>query len=71
MNAVVDQLIQKKSLSKEEFFFLVKSHGSIQALPPSITDVRFSYEKQLPERVMNQKEAAGRGTRTWGGFLIG
>ena len=36
MDAVVDELVRKKSLTKQEFFNLVELHGVIKPMPPSI-----------------------------------
>lgn len=40
MNAVVDKLVEKKSLTKQEFSNLVELHGCLQPTPPSILDIR-------------------------------
>lgn len=40
MNAVVDKLVEKKSLTKQDFFNLVELHGSLEPRPPSILDIR-------------------------------
>ncbi|XP_020415270.1 probable inactive ATP-dependent zinc metalloprotease FTSHI 2, chloroplastic isoform X2 [Prunus persica] len=56
MDAVVDELVQKKSLTKQEFFSLVELHGSIKPLPPSILDIRAAQRKQFQDMMMNQKE---------------
>ncbi|KAJ9179236.1 hypothetical protein P3X46_011046 [Hevea brasiliensis] len=56
MDAVVDQLVQKKSLSKQEFFNLVELHGSIKPVPPSIFDIRDAKRAQFQEIMMNRKE---------------
>ncbi|KAL8465957.1 hypothetical protein ACS0TY_035167 [Phlomoides rotata] len=40
MNALVDKLVEKKSLTKQEFFNLVELHGCLQPMPPSILDIR-------------------------------
>ena len=40
MDAVVDELVEKKSLTKQEFFGLVELHGSLKPMPPSIIDIR-------------------------------
>lgn len=40
MNALVDKLVEKKSLTKQEFFNLVELHGCLEPTPPSILDIR-------------------------------
>lgn len=56
MDAVVDLLVQNKSLSKQEFFHLVELHGSIKPMPPSIIDLRDAKRLEFQETMMNQKE---------------
>ncbi|ONI15784.1 hypothetical protein PRUPE_3G061400 [Prunus persica] len=58
MDAVVDELVQKKSLTKQEFCSLVELHGSIKPMPPSILDIRAAKRKQFQDMMMNQKEPA-------------
>ncbi|KAM1011276.1 hypothetical protein FF1_046499 [Malus domestica] len=58
MDAVVDELVEKKSLTKQEFFSLVELHGTLKPMPPSILDIRAAKRKQFQEMMMNQKEAA-------------
>ncbi|XP_012470172.1 probable inactive ATP-dependent zinc metalloprotease FTSHI 2, chloroplastic [Gossypium raimondii] len=53
MDAVVDELVEKKSLTKQEFFGLVELHGSLQPMPPSIVDVRVAKRTQFQEMMMN------------------
>ncbi|XVF26814.1 hypothetical protein REPUB_Repub14bG0051400 [Reevesia pubescens] len=63
MDAVVDELVQKKSLTKQEFFGLVELHGSLKPIPPSIVDIRVAKRAQFQEMMMNQKvEIAGSST---------
>ncbi|GFQ02947.1 hypothetical protein PHJA_002438500 [Phtheirospermum japonicum] len=40
MDVVVGKLVEKKSLTKQEFFNLVELHGSVEAPPPNILDIR-------------------------------
>nr|QKY65101.1 AAA-type ATPase family protein [Passiflora contracta] len=56
MDAVVDELAQKKSLSKQEFFRLVELHGSIQPMPQSIVEIRAAKRAEFQETMMKQKE---------------
>lgn len=58
MDAVVDELVQKKSLTKQEFFRLVEVHGSLKPMPPNILDIRAAKRIKFQERMMNQREAA-------------
>ncbi|XP_028778962.1 LOW QUALITY PROTEIN: probable inactive ATP-dependent zinc metalloprotease FTSHI 2, chloroplastic [Neltuma alba] len=60
MDAVVSKLVEKKSITKQEFFHLVEMHGSIKPMPPSILDIRASKLQQSQEVLKNQKEAAVR-----------
>lgn len=54
MDAMVDELVEKKSLSKQEFLNLVELYGSIQPMPPSILELRRTKRLQLQEMVMRQ-----------------
>ena len=58
MDALVDELVQKKSLTKQEFFRLVEVHGSLKPMPPNILDIRAAKRIQFQERMMSQREAA-------------
>jgi len=60
MDAVVNKLVEKKSLTKQDFFRLVELHGSLQPMPPSILDIRAAKLEQFQTMLMNQKEAAVR-----------
>lgn len=51
MDAVVDDLIQKKSLTKQEFLHLVELHGSIKPMPPSIIDLRIAKRTKFQEEM--------------------
>lgn len=62
MDALVDELVQKKSLSKLDFLRLVELHGSIKSMPPSILDMRVAKHKQLEDTLMQQKEVASGST---------
>uniref|UniRef100_A0A7N0TK12 AAA+ ATPase domain-containing protein n=1 Tax=Kalanchoe fedtschenkoi TaxID=63787 RepID=A0A7N0TK12_KALFE len=60
MDAVVNQLIEKKSLTKQEFFQLVELHGSINPMPPSILDIRAAKLSGVGEAiVVDQKQLNG------------
>ncbi|XP_057967057.1 probable inactive ATP-dependent zinc metalloprotease FTSHI 2, chloroplastic [Malania oleifera] len=56
MDAVVDELVRKKSLTKQDFFQLVEVYGSLKPSPPSILDIRAAKRKQFQE-LMNRKVA--------------
>ncbi|KAK7813755.1 putative inactive atp-dependent zinc metalloprotease ftshi 2, partial [Quercus suber] len=55
MDAVVDELVQKKSLTKQEFSHLVELHGSLKPMPPSILDIRTARRMQFQETMTKQK----------------
>lgn len=57
MDAVVNELVEKKNLSKQEFFQLVELHGSLKPIPPSIIDIRTAKRSQFQNTMMNMKEA--------------
>lgn len=54
MDAVVDELVEKKSLSKQDFLRLVELHGDLQPMPPSILDLRVAKRKEFQDLMMNQ-----------------
>ncbi|XP_031283056.1 probable inactive ATP-dependent zinc metalloprotease FTSHI 2, chloroplastic [Pistacia vera] len=54
MDAVVDELVEKKSLTKQEFFHLVELHGCIQPRPHSILDLRAAKRAQFQEQMIIQ-----------------
>ncbi|KAK9677066.1 hypothetical protein RND81_11G119800 [Saponaria officinalis] len=57
VNVVVDELIQKKSMAKKEFFHLVDTYGSLEPVAPSLLDVRVERRKQLQEMISNKAES--------------
>ncbi|KAL3631925.1 putative inactive ATP-dependent zinc metalloprotease FTSHI 2, chloroplastic [Castilleja foliolosa] len=57
MDAVVDKLVEKKSLTKQEFFNLVELHGSVEAPPPSILDIRLAKSLELQNLMAHNVEA--------------
>ncbi|KAF9615499.1 hypothetical protein IFM89_023881, partial [Coptis chinensis] len=61
MDAVVSELIQKKNLSKREFFHLVNVHGSLEPVPPSILDIRVAKRMQLQATLMGNETARRSG----------
>lgn len=58
MDAVVDELVQKKSLTKQELLHLVELHGSLKPMPPSILDIRTAKRMKFQEMIMKQNQAA-------------
>lgn len=60
MDEVVEKLVQKKSLSKQEFFTLVELYGSIKPMPPSILELRKIKRLQLQENVMKLDMTSAR-----------
>lgn len=56
MDAVVDELVRKKSLTKQEFFNLVELHGVIKPMPPNILDIRVAKRAQFQEMLVHQNE---------------
>lgn len=54
MDAVVDELVEKKSLTKQDFLRLVELHGHLQPMPPSILDLRVAKRKEFQDLMMNQ-----------------
>ncbi|KAI3759702.1 hypothetical protein L6452_07712 [Arctium lappa] len=57
MDAVVDALVAKRSLNKQEFMNLVELHGCIQPSPPSILDMRAIKRSQMQSMIVKQEEA--------------
>ncbi|KAL3528713.1 hypothetical protein ACH5RR_008035 [Cinchona calisaya] len=60
MEVVVDALVEKKSLTKQEFLNLVELHGFVQPMPPSIIDIRSAKRSEFQALVMDQKEESLR-----------
>ncbi|PRQ51052.1 putative peptidase M41, ATPase, AAA-type, core, P-loop containing nucleoside triphosphate hydrolase [Rosa chinensis] len=56
MDAVVDELVKKKSLTKQDFFDLIELHGSLKPVPPSLLDIRAAKRKEFQDMMMKQKE---------------
>ncbi|GFY97073.1 AAA-type ATPase family protein [Actinidia rufa] len=57
MEAMVKELVEKKSLTKLEFFRLVELHGSLEPMPPSIFDIWVAKRLQFQNMITEQKEA--------------
>ena len=62
MDAVVDALVEKRSLNKQEFINLVELHGVIKPSPPSILDMRAIKRAQMESVIMKHKEEARQAT---------
>ncbi|KAK2971145.1 hypothetical protein RJ640_008569 [Escallonia rubra] len=58
MDAIVDELVQNKSLSKQDFFHLVGLHGSLKRVPPTILDIRVARRAKFQDMMMNQEDVA-------------
>ncbi|KAH6801424.1 AAA-type ATPase family protein [Perilla frutescens var. hirtella] len=52
MDAVVENLLERKSLTKREFFNLVELHGYLLPTPPSILDIRSAKRLSLSNSVV-------------------
>lgn len=63
MDAVVNQLVEKKSLTKQEFFSLVQLHGSVQPTPPSVVDLRLAKQIEFQNMLRDQKETSSEGVQ--------
>lgn len=55
MDALVDQLVQKKSITKQEFSNLVEEKGHLEPMPQSIVDIRTAKRIQFQEMMMARK----------------
>lgn len=55
MEALVDQLVQKKSITKQEFSNLVVEKGHLEPMPQSIVDIRTAKRIQFQEMMMARK----------------
>lgn len=58
MDSVVNRLVDKKSLTKQEFSDLVKEYGHLEPMPCSIVDIRNTKRLQFQQMMMAQKESA-------------
>ncbi|KAJ1394646.1 P-loop containing nucleoside triphosphate hydrolase [Sesbania bispinosa] len=58
MDAVVNELVEKKNLTKQDFFHLVELHGSIKPMPQSILDIRVAKRREFQELISNGNETA-------------
>ncbi|KAK7271934.1 hypothetical protein RJT34_28214 [Clitoria ternatea] len=60
MDALVNQLVEKKNLTKREFFHLVELHGSLQPMPPTILDLRAAKRREFQQLINDPKETTLR-----------
>ncbi|XP_072978375.1 probable inactive ATP-dependent zinc metalloprotease FTSHI 2, chloroplastic [Typha angustifolia] len=58
MDSVVDLLVEKKSLTKKEFFQLVEENGHLEPMPQDIISIRNAKRLQFQEMMMGLKNAA-------------
>jgi len=58
MDALVNELVEKKSLTKQEFFHLVELHGSLKPMPPSILDIRVAKCREFQKLIGSGKETS-------------
>ncbi|KAJ8452090.1 hypothetical protein Cgig2_016671 [Carnegiea gigantea] len=65
LEAVVDELVQTKHLSKEDFFHLVDLHGSLEPVPPSVLDITLEKRSEFQRMLKKQKEASGGHDDVW------
>ncbi|PKA57814.1 ATP-dependent zinc metalloprotease FtsH [Apostasia shenzhenica] len=54
LDKVVDELVKKKSLTKQEFCNLVENNGHLEPAPPSIVDIRTAKRITFQEMMMNR-----------------
>ncbi|KAF5202111.1 Atp-dependent zinc metalloprotease ftsh [Thalictrum thalictroides] len=59
MDAMVNELIEKKNLTKQEFFHLVELHGCLEPMPPSIVEIRDAKRRQLQAALMGKETSQG------------
>lgn len=62
MDVLVDKLVNKKSLAKQEFLQLVKEFGHLEPLPPSVVDIRMNRQAELQEIKANATRKSIHGT---------
>lgn len=58
MTAVVNELVENKSLTKQEFFHLVELHGNLEPQPPSIMDIRAAKRAEFQQLMLDQNVSA-------------
>lgn len=58
MDALIDALIGKKTIRKNEFFRLVEEHGNLDPIPPQLTEVRDASLAEFREKMMAGKHVS-------------
>ncbi|KAK7402285.1 hypothetical protein VNO78_14428 [Psophocarpus tetragonolobus] len=58
MDAVVSELVEKKSLTKQDFFRLVELHGSLKPMPSSILDIRVAKCSEFQKLINSGRETS-------------
>lgn len=58
MDALIDALIGKKTLRKDEIFRLVEEHGHLEPIPPQLTEVRDVSVAEFREKMIAGKHAS-------------
>ncbi|GMH03707.1 hypothetical protein Nepgr_005546 [Nepenthes gracilis] len=58
MDAVVDELVEKKSLTKKEFFHLVEIHGLLEPVPPSIINTKVKKSRNFQDATKSHEDEA-------------
>lgn len=52
MNVLTDRLVEKKSVTKKEFFNLVEEYGHLEPMPENIADIRKAKLSQFQEMMI-------------------
>lgn len=58
MDAVIDELIRKKTLRKDEFYHLVEEYGHLDPIPPQLIEVRNASLAEFREKMMAGKHVS-------------
>lgn len=58
MDAVIDELIRKKTLRKDEFYHLVEEYGHLDPIPPQPVEVRNASLAEFREKMMAGKNVS-------------
>lgn len=53
MDAMVNELVEKKSLTKQDISHLVELHGCTRSVPVSVLDIRVAKRRELQELTGN------------------
>lgn len=52
MNVLTDRLVEKRSVTKKEFFNIVEEYGHLEPMPENIVDIRKAKLSQFQEMMM-------------------